>query len=168
MTKEQKIQEAFGKSWSLLSPSMQQHILKVHHWVDRSRNRMNLSPKDLGFDEETECEIHCEFWRPKSLSGIENNNGWIKIESESDLPDEGIEVLCFNKNWINEDFNLKGIRIGFVNCFGWTTAHYWDYQDTYVTISHLDCDNNEGFSDEIRKNIDPTHYRLISDKSPIY
>jgi len=25
-------------------------------------------------------------FRPKSLNGIENNNGWIKIESESDLP----------------------------------------------------------------------------------
>lgn len=27
-------------------------------------------------------------WRPKSLTGIENNNGWIKIESENDLPKE--------------------------------------------------------------------------------
>ena len=89
MTKEQKIQEAFGKSWSLLSHSMQQHILNVHHWVDRSLNRMAVSPLDLGFDEETECEIHHEFWRPKSLAGIENNNGWIKIETEDDLPDEG-------------------------------------------------------------------------------
>lgn len=27
-------------------------------------------------------------FRPKSLEGIEENNGWIKIESESDLPKE--------------------------------------------------------------------------------
>lgn len=27
-------------------------------------------------------------WRPKSLQGIENNNGWIKIENEKDLPDD--------------------------------------------------------------------------------
>jgi len=33
-------------------------------------------------------------WRPKSLSGIENNNGWIKIESESDLPKEQ-NVDCY-------------------------------------------------------------------------
>ncbi|SHF17441.1 hypothetical protein [Chryseobacterium vrystaatense] len=84
--KEQKIKEAFGESWKLLSHSMQQHILTVHHWVDRSRNRMNLSPEDLGFDEVTECEVHCEFWRPIQLKGIENNNGWIKIESEEDMP----------------------------------------------------------------------------------
>lgn len=25
-------------------------------------------------------------FRPKSLQGIENNNGWVKIESEEDLP----------------------------------------------------------------------------------
>ena len=25
-------------------------------------------------------------YRPKSLQGIENNNGWIKVESEADLP----------------------------------------------------------------------------------
>lgn len=33
-------------------------------------------------------------YRPKSLQGIETNNGWIKIESESDLPKE------FTKYWI--------------------------------------------------------------------
>ena len=27
-------------------------------------------------------------FRPKSLRGIENNNGWIKIQSEEDLPKE--------------------------------------------------------------------------------
>jgi hypothetical protein len=27
-------------------------------------------------------------WRPKSLEGLEDNNGWIKIESEEDLPKE--------------------------------------------------------------------------------
>lgn len=26
------------------------------------------------------------YWRPKSLSGIENNNNWISIHSEDDLP----------------------------------------------------------------------------------
>lgn len=29
-------------------------------------------------------------YRPKSLQGIETNNGWIKIESEEDLPNTGI------------------------------------------------------------------------------
>ena len=38
-------------------------------------------------------------FRPKSLQGIENNNGWIKIESEKDLPKEkGLKCLFLNKN----------------------------------------------------------------------
>lgn len=35
-------------------------------------------------------------YRPKSLQGIENNNGWIKIESENDLPKEhGFYDACY-------------------------------------------------------------------------
>ncbi|EKT4545838.1 hypothetical protein AAIP58_000085 [Flavobacterium psychrophilum] len=38
-------------------------------------------------------------FRPKSLIGIENNNGWIKIESIGDLPKEnGLKCLFLNKN----------------------------------------------------------------------
>ena len=38
-------------------------------------------------------------FRPKSLHGIENNNGWVKIESIEDLPKEnGLKCLFLNKN----------------------------------------------------------------------
>jgi len=38
------------------------------------------------------------FYRPKSLHGIETNNGWTKIESESDLPNlKGKLVIFRNK-----------------------------------------------------------------------
>ena len=40
-------------------------------------------PSDLGIENYDEMD---GFWRCKSLQGIENNNGWIKIESEADLP----------------------------------------------------------------------------------
>jgi len=33
-------------------------------------------------------QVNNMFHRPKSLEGIENNKGWIKINSESDLPKE--------------------------------------------------------------------------------
>ena len=53
--------------------------------------------------------------RPKSLQGIENNNGWIKINSEDDLPKEdcnchieykdgAIEIAKFYKRYNN--FNI--------------------------------------------------------------
>jgi len=42
-------------------------------------------------------------WRPKSLQGIENNNGWIKIESEADLPKE------YKFYWIKTQLNSEFI-----------------------------------------------------------
>jgi len=36
--------------------------------------------------------------RPKELRGIENNNGWIKIESESDLPKEDCDCYIEHKD----------------------------------------------------------------------
>lgn len=111
MTNEQAKQEAiknsFGKSWDMLSYSMQQHILNVHHWVDRSHNRMNKSPNSLNFDEQLECEVHCEFWRPIQLKGIENNNGWIRIEPDgSNLPTDGnkYDVFVNDKKFRNTAF----------------------------------------------------------------
>ncbi|WP_300685497.1 hypothetical protein [Chryseobacterium sp.] len=109
MTKQQKIQEAFGKSWNLLSPSMQEHILHVHHWVDRSRNRMNLYPKDLGFDESKECEVYCEFWRPIQLRGIEDNNGWVKIESMDSFPI--LPIICITGILVADEFHLGTLRM---------------------------------------------------------
>lgn len=35
-------------------------------------------------------------YRPKSLKGIETNNGWIKIESENDLPKEEGNYMIFH------------------------------------------------------------------------
>ena len=40
--------------------------------------------------------------RPSSLQGIENNNGWIRIESESDLPKEGMHhSILLDRECIN-------------------------------------------------------------------
>lgn len=83
------------------------------------------------------------------------------ISLEEELPPEGEEVLFYNENWINEDFNPRGIRFGFMNNDDFITAHYWNDQDTYVTISHSECDGNGFYSEEIRHNINPTHWRPL-------
>ena len=38
--------------------------------------------------------------RPKSLAGIENNRGWIKIESEEDLPKD--ESISYHSGWFEK------------------------------------------------------------------
>ncbi len=106
MTKQEFIKQAFGKSWNKLSYGMQEHILTRHHWVDRSSNRMNLSPADLGF-KESDCEISCEFWRPIALKGIEDNNGWIKLESEADFPKEKGIYKWLTKSGFTTTFDFE-------------------------------------------------------------
>lgn len=79
MTKQEKIQEAYGKYWE-----------QVKEYVNK--NGWCSVRRGVGFDEiisnlswETRTgNQYC--WRPKTLQGIEDNNGWIKIESEEDLP----------------------------------------------------------------------------------
>ncbi|MCT3693471.1 hypothetical protein HZQ92_18035, partial [Elizabethkingia anophelis] len=41
---------------------------------------------------------YCYWKRPKSLSGIENNRGWTRIESEKDLPKEYKNYWCRTYN----------------------------------------------------------------------
>jgi hypothetical protein len=82
MTKEEKIKEAYGEYFNELSD-----IISDDGWVsfheDKNRLRnvfhnnenIEVSPNDNNN------------WRPKSLQGIENNNGWTKIETKEDLPE---------------------------------------------------------------------------------
>ena len=80
MTKEEKIKEAWGLAYDEVK-----HLLTDNGYirsVDLAHIRLNLSSYNLDLNYN---DIGA---RPKSLQGIENNNGWIKIESESDLPKE--------------------------------------------------------------------------------
>lgn len=61
--------------------------------LDQMGERVSPPLKELGFTREQmddltdHCHIHGNLvWRPKTLQGIENNNGWTRIESEADLP----------------------------------------------------------------------------------
>ena len=66
---------------------------------------------------------------------------WKKFKEEK--PTEGEEVLAYHPSWIDEDFNPRSIRIGFWNGGDdFKSAHWWDYKDCYITISHCDCDDN--------------------------
>ncbi|MCT4252089.1 hypothetical protein HZP37_13420 [Elizabethkingia anophelis] len=81
MTKQQAIKAAYGEFWD-----------KVKDYVDEygwCNAFFGIAARD--FDD---TESKREVWRPKSLSGIETNNSWTRIESEDDLPkDRNIEDL---------------------------------------------------------------------------
>ncbi|MHC6200181.1 hypothetical protein LYZ41_12790 [Elizabethkingia miricola] len=76
-------------------------------------------------------------------------------EYSTEKPEIGVEVLAFNRLWIPESINPMGVRIGFRLDHDFVSAHWWDYQDTYMTISHTNCDDDESYSDNIRNSIEP-------------
>lgn len=72
-------------------------------------------------------------------------NGWIEMQSRPLTQEDG-EVVAFHPSWIDEDFNKKGIRCGFIGGeLTFISAKWNDYQDTY--------DNDETEM--------PTHYFIV-------
>ena len=72
------------------------------------------------------------FYRPKSLQGIESNNGWISINSEEDLPSEDLDVhIVFKKDGGN--FQTFGVWDKRLNSF-WSGAMKIDIPTHYQPI----------------------------------
>ena len=62
----------------------------------------------------------------------EESGVWINVDADHPLPD-GQEVIGYNKEWVHEDFNPSGTRIGFLNDNGFTSAKWVNDQDCYAT-----------------------------------
>lgn len=64
---------------------------------------------------------------------------WKKFKEEK--PTEGKEVLAYHPSWIDEDFNPRGIRIGFWNGGDdFKSAHWWDHQDFMEFLRNVAAD----------------------------
>lgn len=84
MTKQEKIQEAYGEYFN--------KDINDNGWCSNHSLRIRVDALEID---------RSRFgWRPKSLQGIEANNGWIKIESESDLPktEDDYHIFIDNKD----------------------------------------------------------------------
>lgn len=79
MTKEEKIKEAYGENYN-------PHNIDENGWMKYSLWMHFFKKVDADYDEFDNRNMVV---RPNSLIGIENNNCWIKIESENDLPKIG-------------------------------------------------------------------------------
>jgi len=80
-TKEQVIKESYGEYWEELK-----ELISDNGWVSFFDDKTRI--RDI-FHSQENISVSPNYnnnWRPKSLQGIENNKGWIKIESEEDLP----------------------------------------------------------------------------------
>ena len=113
------------------------------------------------------CRQDCRYYTDfiNRLNPKHNGFKWHKLSEQ--LPPLGVPVLAFHHNWINADFNPEGIRIGHLqeNCssydgkYDFCSAHWWDYQDCFVTISKSDIEGKEqGFSEDIVNSIMPEYW----------
>lgn len=95
MTKEEKIKEAYGSRYHKLKES-----IDSNGWINQNITTRALFDSLQFNDKEN-------LMRPLELRGIENNNGWIKIESESDLPKD--EIVEYDGYCIECDVFIRNI-----------------------------------------------------------
>lgn len=93
--KQEAIKKAYGDNHEIYEKSLTKNgWLKVEYDIYENADRFyfDFLRHELNADE-YEC-----FIRPKSLSAIDDNNGWIRIESEDDLPKESFNYWIFQSD----------------------------------------------------------------------
>lgn len=91
---------------------------------------------------------------------------WISIKDRPLQREDG-QVLGFNPEWIDEDFNPSGIRVGFLSEDGFTSATWNNEQDCFDTVYEEGDDYYKGnlFTlEQEKKNARPnmpTHYMFF-------
>lgn len=141
MTKEEKIQEAYGKHWNEVWAFIDDngYCTQIDYTKSTSERRNHRTLFEMGFREDDGlletgmcAKTGNNVWRPKSLQGIENNNGWIKIESEEDLPKEELDChFVFKKNDIK--YQTFGVWDNKLKSF-WSGALRINYVTHYQPI----------------------------------
>ena len=71
--KQEAIKKAYGEYWEAVKD-----FVDENGWIDFLEDIQRIM---YFFHDSDNIEVFKSTWRPKSLQGIENNNGWIKIES---------------------------------------------------------------------------------------
>lgn len=114
MTKQEKIKEA----WVNQVGDKRYNALKEELVLD---GFLFYQPSDL-IEVDTKIIDGLPFYRPKSLKGIENNNGWLKIESEDDLPKKITDVII-----IKDDGEMYVTKFYPKTFKGWVNAFTIDH-----------------------------------------
>ena len=87
MTKQETIAKAYGEHWETVKDFVDENGWSKRGYYWKLKEIYSLNEIKEKFKVTIEID-NDKIFRPKSLTGIENNRGWIKIESEADLPKE--------------------------------------------------------------------------------
>ena len=88
--KQEAIKKAYGKYWE-----------EVRRCIDE-KGWCYFNLKTYFKEDLIDSKVYRDklLYRPKSLQGIENNNGWIRIESKEDLPKKNGSYFVYSRtNW---------------------------------------------------------------------
>ena len=106
--KQEAIKNAYGEHWEYLKNFINEEGVFIGD-TDMISDKLFGEWAFIGLAKAINSEELISGSRPKSLKGIENNNGWIRIESEADLPkEEGNQYFVFIKGNIEIGFYFKG------------------------------------------------------------
>lgn len=117
-TKQEAIKEAYGHHWE----TVKQHVDENGFLEHPKGGEVTFDPF-IGFMEEHPIK---DAFRPKSLSGIENNNGWLSIKHHG-LPNKFGAYWTFTQNNKEPSANTFGL-------FGSTS---WTFDDDLVSHYQL-------------------------------
>ena len=101
--KEQKIKEAYGEYWEVLKETIDEN--------GYSHNKHKGCTTVLKPNLSVEFIVYKDKIRPKSLQGIENNNGWTAILSEEDLPKTRGNEDVFIIDLIGEEITIGSTKL---------------------------------------------------------
>ena len=80
--KEQKIKEAYGEHWESMKEFVDENGWLMSSTFLKTNSRLYREIGKVFRNIKTEFKKNSFDYRPKQLSGIENNNGWISMEGE--------------------------------------------------------------------------------------
>jgi hypothetical protein len=132
MTKEEKIKEAWKKFPMVNHDSI--NGFAITYCINGVTDILDDPYEKI----EWEClEADLIKWRPLSLKGIEDNNGWSKIESEADLPKETNTYHFISRHtgkMMKDYFTYDSKVSGHKNCFFKLYSHYQPIKDPKLPI----------------------------------
>lgn len=87
VTKIAAISEAYGKHWNRLPKDAKVKAIENFGFISSDDaggiELINIIGNDIDLEDYSCISEKIRFYRPKSLQGIENNNGWERVDDEN-------------------------------------------------------------------------------------
>ncbi len=95
MTKEEKIKEAWGYAWDFIDGHVKENAL-YYGWVHKLNINIHFNELNIELQQHYTDEW---LYRPKSLQGIGDNNGWFTLNNVAkEIPIEIDNIELYNIN----------------------------------------------------------------------